>query len=170
MSSLFNFMNCSNELGWRNDQNRSCRSLDLNEIYIFLVDYFFIWNHLWFQNCVWSSYILRFKFSNCSNKLGWRNDPNQSFRSRWDLQLCSWQLLYWKSFTMPKFCLKLSHFEVQFFQTTSDGKTTRNKDVLSTRGRGKEINADMWAWLALVVHVTKTTHKNSRMVKYEWYQ
>jgi hypothetical protein len=28
----------------------------------------------------------------------------------------------------------------------------------------------MWAWLALVVHVTKTTHKNSRMVKYEWYQ
>jgi hypothetical protein len=31
-------------------------------------------------------------------------------------------------------------------------------------------NYDMWAWLPLVVHVTKSTHQNSRTTKYERYQ
>jgi hypothetical protein len=36
--------------------------VDLDEIYNFVSGIFFIWNHLWSQNSVWSSYIVKFNF------------------------------------------------------------------------------------------------------------
>jgi hypothetical protein len=36
--------------------------VDLNGFYNFVVDDLFIWNHLMFQNIVWSYHILKFKF------------------------------------------------------------------------------------------------------------
>lgn len=45
---------------------------------------------------------------------------------------------------VPEFCLK-SHFEVQNFQTSLDGETARNKDLLLHQMEGEEDNADMWA-------------------------
>jgi hypothetical protein len=36
--------------------------IDLDELYNFVVDDFFSWNHLIFENVVWSCHILKFKF------------------------------------------------------------------------------------------------------------
>ena len=102
-------LNYSNKVGWKNEQNKSCRSrwflqlccwwpfhlksfsvpnfcsklsnfeikilnykkiwrndqikvVHLDELQNFFVDNFSIWNHLLFQNFIWSSYILKFKF------------------------------------------------------------------------------------------------------------
>ena len=41
----------------------------LDKFYKFVVDYFFIWNHLMFQNYLWSFHILKFKFLNVQTKL-----------------------------------------------------------------------------------------------------
>ena len=35
---------------------------DIDELYDFVVDAFFIWNHLVFENIVWSCHNLKFKF------------------------------------------------------------------------------------------------------------
>jgi hypothetical protein len=45
--------------------------VDLEELYNFTIDYFFIWNHLSKENYIWISHIWNLKFS---NDLGWRND------------------------------------------------------------------------------------------------
>ena len=47
--------------------------VDLNEIYNFVADDLSIWNHLWFQNSVLCSYILKFKNFKLFKQLGWRN-------------------------------------------------------------------------------------------------
>ena len=36
--------------------------IDLDELYNFVVDDFFSWNHLVFENIVWSCHIFKFKF------------------------------------------------------------------------------------------------------------
>ena len=36
--------------------------IDFDELYNFVVDDFFIWNHLVFKNVVWSCHNLKFKF------------------------------------------------------------------------------------------------------------
>lgn len=51
--------------------------VDLDEIYNFIVNAFFIWNRLLSQIYVWISYILKYKFSNGSNELEWRNDKKK---------------------------------------------------------------------------------------------
>jgi hypothetical protein len=45
--------------------------VDLEELYNFTIDDFFIWNHLSKENYIWISHIWNLKFS---NDLGWRND------------------------------------------------------------------------------------------------
>jgi hypothetical protein len=45
------------------DENKLyIKVVDVDEIYNFLVDDFFIWNHLQSQNSVWSAQILKFNF------------------------------------------------------------------------------------------------------------
>jgi hypothetical protein len=36
--------------------------IDIDELYNFIVDDFFSWNHLVLENIVWSCYNLKFKF------------------------------------------------------------------------------------------------------------
>ena len=36
--------------------------IDIDELYNFVIDDFFIWNHLVFENIVWSCHNLKFKF------------------------------------------------------------------------------------------------------------
>ncbi len=36
--------------------------IDIDELYNFVVDDFFSWNHLVFENVVWSCHIFKFKF------------------------------------------------------------------------------------------------------------
>ena len=36
--------------------------IDLDELYNFVVDDFFSWNHLVYENIVWSCHIFKFKF------------------------------------------------------------------------------------------------------------
>ncbi len=36
--------------------------IDIDELYNFVVDDFFSWNHLLFENVVWSCHIFKFKF------------------------------------------------------------------------------------------------------------
>ena len=69
------------------------------------------------QSVCWGKNIKNYvRISNCSNKVGWRNNQNKSYRSRWVVQLwCCW-LFHLKSFTAPKFCLKFSNFEIQIFK------------------------------------------------------
>jgi hypothetical protein len=49
--------------------------VDLQKIHNFVVDEFFIWNHLWFQNSIWSSYILKFKFFEMSKQTQMEKQP-----------------------------------------------------------------------------------------------
>ena len=48
--------------------------VDLDEIYKFVVDDFFIWNHLWSQILFEFLVFWNLNFPNCSNELGWRNN------------------------------------------------------------------------------------------------
>ena len=105
-----NVSNCSNELGWRNNHNQSCRSW---WVYNFVVNNFFIWNYLWSLNYVWSSHTWNSVFFlNCSNELEWRNNQNQTFRSWWDIQICNWRLFQLKSFMVLKFWLNFLYFKI----------------------------------------------------------
>jgi len=73
-----------NDLGWRNNQNESCRSLVT----------------FWFEIILWRKTIFEFlKIWNLKflNDLGWINNKNQSCRSRKVMKLCSWQLFDLKS-------------------------------------------------------------------------
>jgi len=54
---------------------------------------------------------------------------NQSYISRWELQLYSWWLFHLKSFVVLKLCFKFSQFEIQICETTSDGETSKTKVV-----------------------------------------
>jgi hypothetical protein len=51
----------------------------LEKLYNFIVDNFFIWNHLSMENYVWIFHIWN---SNFLNDLEWRNDQNKSCKSR----------------------------------------------------------------------------------------
>ena len=78
--------NFSNDLGWRNNQNKSCSAQKIMQLYSWRLfhlkssikkksrEFPHIWN------------------SNFSNDLGWRNDQNKICRSRKVIKLCSWQL------------------------------------------------------------------------------
>ena len=68
--------NFSNDLEWRNNKNKSCRS---QKVMQHVVDNFFIWNHLCMKNYVWISHIWS---SNFLNDLGLRNDQIERSRSR----------------------------------------------------------------------------------------
>jgi hypothetical protein len=78
--------------------------IDLKELYNFIVDNFFIWNHLSKENYVLIFHIVNSIFS---NDLGWRNDQNQSCKSRRYLQLCSLKCFYLDSFSIPN-----THFKI----------------------------------------------------------
>jgi len=59
-----------------------------------------------------------------------KNDQNQSFKSRWELQLCSCWLFYLKSFVVLKLYFKFSQFEIQNFQTASNDEMTKTKVIV----------------------------------------
>ena len=93
-------------IGWRNDQNKSCRSQKV------------------MKHC--SSQLFNFK-SSCQEKLylnfqkfeiwifwndlGWTNSKNKSYRSRKVMKLCCLQPFHLKWFTTSKCCLKFN-FEI----------------------------------------------------------
>ncbi len=43
--------------------------IDIDELFNFVVDNFFSWNHLVFENIVWSCHIFKFKFKLFKKKL-----------------------------------------------------------------------------------------------------
>ena len=139
--------------------------VDLDELYNFHDHDFFIWNYLVFQNLVWISHFLKFKFwivqtkshekitkikvinleklynfvvdnffiwdyfmkenyvgisqnwnLNFSNDLRWRNNWNESYRSRKVIQLCSWQLFRLRSFCQGKLRLNFSNLKFKIFK------------------------------------------------------
>jgi len=114
------FLNYSNEL---DEEMTKTKLVDLNEIYNFVIEVFFIWNHLRSQIRLKFLYF-EIYFLNYSNKLRWRHDQNQTCKSRCGIQLCSWRLLHFKSFMDPKLYLIFSYFEIQNFRivwTNLDG-------------------------------------------------
>ena len=56
--------------------------VDIENLCNFIVDKFFIWNHLCKKNYIWNS-----KFSN----IRWRNDQTKVVDLKKVIQLCSWQ-------------------------------------------------------------------------------
>ncbi len=81
--------------------------IDLDELYNFVIDDFFSWKHLVFENVVWSCHIFKFKFKFKLFKKCY------IYRSWWVIQLCCWWLFQLKSFSIWKCCLKLSYFKIQ---------------------------------------------------------
>ena len=63
--------------------------------------------------------------------MGWRNDQNKSYISWWVIQLYCWWLFQLKTFSIWKYCLKLSYFEnqIQTVQTKSYRTVTKTKVV-----------------------------------------
>ena len=97
-----------------NEEMTKTKVVDLDEFYNFVVDDFFNWNHLLFQNVVssldnfvvdnfigwdnfvkenyvWISQIWNLNFS---NDHGCRNYQNESCRSWKVIKLCSWELFH----------------------------------------------------------------------------
>jgi hypothetical protein len=98
--------------------------VDLKKLSKFVVDNFFIWNHLCMENYVWISEIWN---SNFSNDVGWSNNQNKSWRSQNIIQLYSWLLFHLKSSMQGKLYLIFLTFEFRILQTISDGETTKTK-------------------------------------------
>ena len=69
--------------------------VDLQKLWNYVVNNFFIWNHLIMQNYVWISQIWNL---NVSNDLGWKNFLNENYRSRKVMKRCSWPLFDLNSF------------------------------------------------------------------------
>ena len=59
--------------------------VDLNEIYNFVADDLSIWNHLWFQNSVLCSYILKFIISNYLNNSDEEITLHYNTNIAWDI-------------------------------------------------------------------------------------
>jgi hypothetical protein len=114
-------------IGWRNDQNKSCRPWWVLQ--------------LWYA---WLCYLKSFsvstfclKFSNfeiqilsCSNKVKWRNyDQNKSCTYWWVIQLSCWWFFHLKSVLVPKLFWMFSYCEIQILirQTNSYRERTNTK-------------------------------------------
>ena len=105
-------LNYSNRVTWKYDQNKSCRSwwvLQLSCSSLFHRKSFGV-----------SKSCLKFLFFeiqnlNCSNQVTWKDDQNKSCRSRWFVELCSWQKIYLKSFYHEKLRLNFSSLKFNFF-------------------------------------------------------
>jgi hypothetical protein len=78
--------------------------VDLEELYNFVADNYFIWNYLTIEEYIWISHIWNLKFS---NDLGWWNE-NQSHSSWLYVQRYSWKLFYLNSFRVPN-----THFKIR---------------------------------------------------------
>jgi len=85
--------------------------IDLEKLYNFVVDNFFVWDHFVKENYVWTSQIWNLNFS---NDLGWRNHQNGSCISRKIIKLCSWQLFHLKSSCLGKLHLNFSNLKFKF--------------------------------------------------------
>jgi len=99
--------------------------IDLEKLCNFVVDNFFIWNHLCNENYVW---FLKFKiwiFQTISD--------GETLKTKLQIsnvvQLCSWQLFNVKSFIQRKLRLIFLTIEIQILQMTSDGEMTKTKVI-----------------------------------------
>jgi len=100
--------------------------VDLKKLYNFVVDNFFIWNHLSMKKSREFAHIWN---SNFSNDLGWRNNQNKSCSSQKIMQLYSWRLFSFEIIYPRKSHMNFLTFEIRIFQTTSDGEMTKTKFV-----------------------------------------
>ena len=89
---ILNF-NFSNYIGWKNHQNKSCRSWNAMKLCNWR---FLIWNHLIIEKFVWSFQIWNL---NGVNGLRCRNYQNRSCISWKVMQLYSWQHFQLNSFS-----------------------------------------------------------------------
>ena len=87
--------------------------VDSDEFNNFYIHDFYCWNHLRFQNLVWSCRLLKFKISTIQIWSIWKYDENKSCTYWWVLQLWYSRVFQLKSFTLSKYCLKLKLFEFQ---------------------------------------------------------
>jgi hypothetical protein len=85
--------------------------LDLDELYKFVVDNFFIWNHLLSLNFVWSSHILKFKFWIIQTKSDREMTKTRIVDLNKFYNFVADNFFYLNLFTILKCCLKLSYFE-----------------------------------------------------------
>ena len=114
------FLKKSNNLGWRNDQNKSHSTRKDLKI---VVDNVFIWNNVWYQNAVWSPHNLKFKFSEQPIK-------SQSYRSQRSIKISSDDFFVWNHLFKGNF-VWISHIiKKQNFQTASDGETIQTKVIV----------------------------------------
>ena len=92
-----------------NEEMTKIKVGDLDELYNSYIHHLYSWNHLVFENQVWSCHFLKFKIWIVT----WRSDQNKSCR-QWGVQqlLCS-RLLLLKSFKVWKSRLKLPFSEIQ---------------------------------------------------------
>jgi hypothetical protein len=82
-----------NKIGWKNHQNKSCRSSNVMKLCNWN---FFIWNHLIIEKFTWSFQIWNLNFV---NGLVCRNYQNRTCRSWKVMQLYSWSHFQMNSFS-----------------------------------------------------------------------
>jgi len=113
-------------VGWRNDQNKSCRSwcvLHLCYLWLFHLKSFTVLTFcLKFSN-------FEIQILSCSNKVIWRNDQNKCCTYQWGIQLSCWWIFHLKSVLIPKLFWKFSYYEIQILnhQMNSNGERTNTK-------------------------------------------
>ena len=86
-------------VGCRNDQNKSCRPWRVLQLCC--------WWLLHHKSFAVKNYCLKLSFLkiqnlNCSNQVTWKDGQNESCKSRWVLELCSWQLFHLRSSRQEK--------------------------------------------------------------------
>jgi hypothetical protein len=125
------------DLGWKNNQNKSCRFQKVMQLYssqfflfeAILTPKYLIYKILWkvilkesICSIVISEYVVVVKDHR------WRSTQNKSSKSRKVTQLCNWQLFIWNYLSNKNYIWILT-LEIQKFQMTSDGETTKPKVV-----------------------------------------
>jgi hypothetical protein len=104
--------NYSNELGWRNDQNQSCRSWWGLQL---LFSWLFQFKSFGVSKCCLNLSFLEIQILNCSNKVTWKDDQNKCYKSCWVVQLLYSWLFYSKSYDLSICCFKFPYFWISKF-------------------------------------------------------
>ena len=101
------------------------KAVNLEKLYNFIVDNFFIWNHLSNENYVW--------FLTFGIRIFQTISDGETLKTKLQIsnvgQLCSWQLFKVKSFIQRKLRLIFLTIEIQILQMTSDGEMTKTKVI-----------------------------------------
>ena len=136
--------------------------IDLDELYNFVIDDFFNWNHFVFKNIIWSYHILKFKFKLFKQSL-MEKWPIQKYGKMTNIKVADLDKLY--NFVVDNFfiwnhllCKKIIwisyiiKFKFYIVQSNSDGEMTKRK-LVDLNEFYNFVFGNVFIWVHLVLKI-----------------